>query len=61
VYVKGESVPRSFSVEGGESVAPQNLELDFYQSRLVEQVQLEILSIRDSAPAHVHLWEVAFQ
>lgn len=61
VYVAGEKLPRSFSAEAGDSVAPQNLDLNFFQPRDVSRIQLEILSIRDQEPAHVHLWEVTFR
>ncbi|MFZ3078458.1 MAG: glycosyltransferase family 39 protein, partial [Bellilinea sp.] len=60
VYVAGESLPRSFSVEGAESPAPRELFLDFYETRMIKAIQFEILNIRDSEPAHVHLWEISF-
>jgi len=61
VYVSGERLPRSFTAEVGESVAPQNIELNFYQARSVTRLELEILNVRDVEPAHVHLWEVTFR
>lgn len=61
VYIEGESLPRSFSVEASESPAPQNLSLDFYETRMVSAIQIEIRNIRDSEPAHVHLWEITFR
>lgn len=60
VYMAGESLPRSYSAEGGESPAPRELFLDFYETRMIEAVQIEILNARDSEPAHVHLWEISF-
>ncbi len=61
VYVKGESVPRNFSVEALESPVPHTVDLDFLAARDVQSIQLEILNVRDSEPAHVHLWEITFR
>jgi hypothetical protein len=61
VYVQGEGVPRSFSVEAVESPVPHMVDLDFLAARDVQSIQLEILNVRDSEPAHVHLWEITFR
>ncbi|OGN80808.1 MAG: hypothetical protein A2X24_02415 [Chloroflexi bacterium GWB2_54_36] len=60
VYVEGESLPRSYSVEGEESPASRELFVDFYETRMINAIQFEILNSRDSEPAHVHLWEISF-
>ena len=61
VTIEGESVPRSFSVEVGENPVPRTVDLDFLGAREVRMIQLEILNVRDSEPAHVHLWEITFR
>ncbi|MBA4400191.1 MAG: hypothetical protein C0396_10070, partial [Anaerolinea sp.] len=60
VYEAGEGLPRSYSAEGEESPAPRELFLDFYETRMINAIQIEILNSRDSEPAHVHLWEISF-
>lgn len=61
VFIEGEGVPRSFSAEADESPAPQLVDLDFFKAHDVRSIQLEILNVRDSEPAHVHLWEITFR
>lgn len=61
VFIEGEGVPRSFIVEADESPVPQQVDLDFYGTRAVQSIQLEILNVRDGETAHVHLWEVTFR
>lgn len=60
VYEAGEGLPRSISAEGDESSAPRELFLEFYETRMIKAIQIEILNTRDSEPAHVHLWEISF-
>lgn len=60
-FIQGESLPRNFTVESGESPNPQTIDIDFLQERQITALQIDILNIRDIEPAHVHLWEITFR
>lgn len=60
-YSEGESLPRNFTIETGESPAPQMVDIDFMEEREITALHIDILNIRDREPAHVHLWEVQFR
>jgi hypothetical protein len=39
---------------------PRSMTFDFGRQINAAQIRLEVLSLNDSEPAHVHLWEVSF-
>lgn len=61
VTTPGVPQPLVFSVEVEESPTPRTVALDFGETLLVEQLEIRVLSVRDSEPAHVHLWEITLQ
>jgi hypothetical protein len=61
LFVPGEDQARIFSVEVGETPDPREVDLPFDSEYEVQRLVLEVRSINDGEPAHVHLWEVKFR
>ena len=40
---------------------PRDVALSLDQPMEVLRVEIEVLSVNDGEPAHVHLWEIAFK
>ncbi len=59
--VNGQTQPVTFVQEVEAAPNPRNISIDFGQSYQVVQASLEVLSVKDSEPAHVHLWELTFR
>jgi hypothetical protein len=47
-------------VEAGDDPNPRKLQVDFGSIYTPSQVVIEVKSLNDTEPAHVHLWEVKF-
>lgn len=60
VYPADEPAPVVFSTEKQQTVDPRDVSVSFNRTILSERVDIEILSVNDSEPAHVHVWEVTF-
>jgi hypothetical protein len=59
-YYKGEELETQFlEVEG--AITTRDVQLNFSQSYLVDELRIEILNVHDGEIAHVHLWEVSFK
>ncbi|HZW03699.1 MAG TPA: hypothetical protein VFF68_07225, partial [Anaerolineaceae bacterium] len=49
------------SVEVGETPHPREVLVEFATPVTADRVAVDVLSVRDGEPAHVHLWEVTFR
>ncbi len=58
VYREGETRPQTFTGEKPETADPRDLEVRFNEEIPATKVEIEVLSIRDKEPAHVHVWEM---
>ncbi|HEX7974385.1 MAG TPA: hypothetical protein VF498_08255 [Anaerolineales bacterium] len=59
VYQKNQPVPLVFSQTIAQTAQPRYASFPFPRPlENVERIRLEMLSINDGEPAHVHLWEV---
>ena len=61
LMVNGESQPVSFSLDAGQAPNPRDMTIQFGKTYDVVQATVEVLSVNDSEPAHVHLWELSFK
>jgi hypothetical protein len=61
LMVNGQTQPLSFSQDADQSPNPRDMTIEFGQAYDVVQATVEVLSINDSEPAHVHLWELSFK
>ncbi len=53
--------PMEVSQEVGETPLPRDVTLDLPAPLEVVRMEIEVFSVRDGEPAHVHLWEVRWQ
>ena len=60
LQVQGQSSPQVFKNDAPQTPLPKNLTVDFGGTLQVTSIRLEILSVNDSAPAHIHVWEITF-
>ena len=61
LQVEGQDTPVTFSQEVPSTPLPKDVILNFGTTLQVKFVQLEALSVNDTQPAHIHLWEVTFK
>ena len=61
LQVEGQSSPLVFKNELPQTQLPKDLTVSFGSSLTVTSIRLEILSVNDSEPAHIHVWEVTFK
>ncbi len=61
LYTTGEDRPHEFSVEVGETPDPRDVEVLFDKEYEVVRLVVEVRSVNDGEPAHVHLWEIRFK
>ncbi len=61
LHVEDSAAQRSFSIEVPETPLPKDAFLDFNEALAVERIHLEIESIQDGEPAHVHVWEITIK
>jgi hypothetical protein len=61
LQVQGQSSPLVFKNELPQSALPKDLTVNFGATLQVTSIRLEILSVNDSAPAHIHVWEVTLK
>ncbi len=57
-YAPGSQTAQEFSQEVPSSPAPRNIDLTFPAALEADRLVIEVLSVNDQEPAHVHLWEV---
>ncbi len=60
LYAPGEDQPVTFTEQMGDTVDVKAIQFAF-DAMAVEKMKLEILSVRDTEPSHVHLWEVEWE
>jgi hypothetical protein len=53
--------PLEFAQSVAQSPAPQDVNLDFGQTFTLNSIEIDILSIGEAEPAHVHCWGVTFK
>lgn len=61
LVVDGKDVPMIFEKQEDNTPLPKDVAVDFGAAYPVTSLRLEIKSINDEEPAHVHLWEVTFR
>ncbi len=57
----GASGPLEFSRSVGEQPNPQDVEVDFDRAYNVDHIEIQVLSVAESEPAHVHAWEITLK
>jgi len=61
IYPADAPLPLVFSAEKGQTPDPRDIQIDFGGTIQAMRIDIDILSVNDSEPAHVHAWEVTFQ
>ena len=59
--VAGRDVPLVFEKEVPNSALPRDVDVDFGSTYPVTNLRLEVRSVNDEEPAHVHVWEITFR
>lgn len=60
VFPVDEPNPVVFSADKEQTVDPQDVSISFGKVLMSARMDIEVLSVNDSEPAHVHVWEVTF-
>lgn len=60
LITQGSDAPLHFELQKGETADPRYLVIDFGTIHPVLEARIQVLSINDLEPAHVHVWEVTF-
>lgn len=58
LFVAGDDQPHSFSALVDETPDPRDVDVPFDRAYEVQRLVLEVRSVYDNEPAHVHLWEI---
>jgi hypothetical protein len=61
LQVEGQNTPVVFKNEQPQTPLPKEMTLNFSATLQVTSIHLEVLSVNDSAPAHIHVWEITFK
>jgi len=61
LQVEGQDTPLTFAQDAPDTPLPKDMTLNFGSTLQVKFVHLEVLSVNDTEPAHIHLWEVTFK
>ena len=59
--VEGKEVPMIFEQEEPNTPLPKAVNVDFKGTYPVKSLRLEVRSVNDQEPAHVHVWEIALR
>lgn len=60
VYPSDRSAPEVFIAEKDRTADPRDLTISFERTIQSARLDIEVLSVDDAEPAHVHVWEVTF-
>jgi len=60
LFAPAATEPFTLTEQMGDSVDVKTIAFSF-DAQLVERMKLEVFSVRDGEPAHVHLWEVKWK
>jgi hypothetical protein len=60
VYPGDKPTPITFQVDKAQTADPRDVIIDFGGTIQSARMDIEVLSVNDSEPAHVHVWEVTF-
>jgi hypothetical protein len=60
IYPSGLPNPLTFSVDKEQTADPRDVSISFGKAIQSSRLDIEVLSVNDSEPAHVHVWEVTF-
>lgn len=58
VYSGGNDQPMVHVKTKEQTIDPEDMSIDFGDTLEVDRVHIEVLSVNDQEPAHVHVWEV---
>ena len=61
LQVEGQNTPVVFKNEQPQTPLQKEMTLNFSATLQVTSIHLEVLSVNDSAPAHIHVWEITFK
>jgi 4-amino-4-deoxy-L-arabinose transferase-like glycosyltransferase len=61
VYPPGSDQPITFTQNKDQTPDPRDVIFNFNQSITADRIFIEVLSVNDTEPAHVHVWTVDFQ
>jgi hypothetical protein len=61
VYPPGSDQPVTFTQDKEQTPDPRDVIFNFNQSITADRIFIEVLSVNDTEPAHIHVWTVAFQ
>jgi hypothetical protein len=56
----GNDAPLHFEQQKGETADPRVIVINFGTIYPVQEAKIQVLSINDQEPAHVHVWEITF-
>jgi len=57
----GSDQPVTFTQDKEQTPDPRDVVFNFNRSITADRIFIEVLSVNDTEPAHVHVWTVAFQ
>jgi hypothetical protein len=60
LQTEGSDAPLHFEQEKGGTADPRDMTIDFGTIYPVLKADIQVLSVNDKEPAHVHVWEVTF-
>ena len=59
--VEGSNDLVSFQANAPQTQLPKEVTIDFGANLQVSFIHIEVLSVNDGSPAHIHVWEVTFK
>jgi hypothetical protein len=60
LLVEGSDTPQHFEMKKEQTADPRDVVIDFGTIYPVTQAKIQVKSVNDGEPAHVHVWEVTF-
>ncbi|HTX78993.1 MAG TPA: hypothetical protein VMC62_04965, partial [Longilinea sp.] len=61
VYPPGSDQPITYTQDKAQTADPRDVIFNFNQSITADRIFIEVLSVNDTEPAHIHVWTVDFQ
>jgi len=58
LQLEGQDTAQTFQIQVPQTPLPREVYLDFGGPQQVASMHLEVLSVNDVAPAHIHIWEI---
>jgi hypothetical protein len=60
LVLEGSDKPQHFEMQKGQTADPRDVVIDFGTIYPVTQAKIQVKSVNDTEPSHVHVWEITF-